>query len=83
MAIWEPVSSTKTRSWLDKSAAWVRQAARSASFCSLALRVFFSRPAQGLPGTRDTGRTHLDAMGGFPHLAVLLSAGIGVGSQLL
>ncbi len=44
---------------------------------------FFSCPAQSLPGARDAGRTDLEAMGGFPHLAVLLSGGIGVGSQLL
>jgi len=39
--MWEPVSSTKTRSWLGKSADCLRHAVRSASFCSLALIVFF------------------------------------------
>jgi len=82
MAMGEPVSSTKTRSWLDKSAAWVRQAARSASFCSLALIVFFSRPAQRHSGPTDGGRADFDPGPFFPHLAMLLSGGIGIGLQL-
>lgn len=41
----------------------------AASFCSLALMVFFSDPAQRHSGPTDAGWTHFDAMGSFPKLA--------------
>ncbi|MBO0782796.1 MAG: hypothetical protein J2P37_28610 [Ktedonobacteraceae bacterium] len=44
--------------------------------------MLFSCPAQSLPGTGDAGRTDLDAVDRFPHLAVLFSHGIGVRFEL-
>src|SRR5712692_8047962 len=47
MAIWEPVSSTNTRSWLANWRACSRQAARALSSCSRATSVFFFASSPG------------------------------------
>ncbi|GER88996.1 hypothetical protein KDW_31580 [Dictyobacter vulcani] len=56
-----------------------RQAVRSISPCSLALRIFFSCPPSCHSGTTDGSGADIGPVPGFPHLTVLLSGCIGVG----
>jgi hypothetical protein len=51
----------------------LRQAARDVSSCSLALTVFFARPAESHSGATDGGCADFEAVGSLEHLAMLFS----------
>src|SRR5689334_9821545 len=78
----EPLSSTKTKSADSKAACVSRQSARSASSRSLAVSLFFVRPAQGAAGPVQRGHADGLAGAGLPMPAVVNQAAVGISVQL-